>query len=267
MKKAIIWMLILCMLFSLCGCDPSTYGKQSPNTESSAANQTNAMDQDLDKVEGSGYASPEEAILAYAQALKQADVDEIIATFAIETYVEHFDLTAYIENTGVYSYGISQPIPSADAYTAELNRVARQYQISKNLTNMYMSMGKVENFFTPITFNGDPYGKPSELVDDLVIYNWMDMLSKLEIGQVLTVDDLALDSEGLSKTLENQKKYLCCDELVPLAVELTMDGEDYFLCVDLACYDGIWYNCNPMGMLGMLMDADVLSGGLVSLEE
>ena len=52
------------------------------------------------KVEGNGYNSPEEALLAYAEALKTGNVDNILSTFAVETYVERFDLAEYWDNIG-----------------------------------------------------------------------------------------------------------------------------------------------------------------------
>ena len=40
--------------------------------------------------EGDGYSSPQEAAQAYIEAFASNDVEGIIKTFAIETYVQHF---------------------------------------------------------------------------------------------------------------------------------------------------------------------------------
>ena len=50
------------------------------------------------KVEGPGYTSAEEAARAYAEALKAGDLNAMLSTFAVESYVEHFDMAAYIED-------------------------------------------------------------------------------------------------------------------------------------------------------------------------
>ena len=63
MKKILTFLLALALCAGLCACGAG-------------------------KVEGRGYGSPEEAVLAYAEALQAGDVKKILKTFAIETYVE-----------------------------------------------------------------------------------------------------------------------------------------------------------------------------------
>lgn len=243
MKKAMTIVLVVCIIAMLCGCE-----------------------KDPAKVEGSGFDSAEKAVLAYAEALKTGDVSAVLSTFAVETYVENYDMEEYLEYIRCYMYAGPTAIDSADTYTRDLNLINRQYQISKNLTNMYLTVGKLENFTVPIPFNGDPYGDASDLMDDLVIDDWMEMLAEMEIGDVLEAEDFSDlgGIDGLEDALDRQADYFNCDELVSLAVEVEIDGEDYYLCVDVACYDGTWYNCTPMGMLSMLMGAEALCGGLVS---
>lgn len=267
MKKRIVSLLVACVLIMLCGCDKIPMKAENPTeTQESTPAREPETPQGPVTVEGPGFDSPEEAILAYAKALQKGDVQEILSTFAVETYVENFDLTAWIDNSGAYTIAGSQPIPSADDYTMGLNLVARQYEITRNLTNMYLTLGKVENFVSPITFNGDPYDKPSELVDDMVIYNWMDMLAGMEIGDILDCEAVGHDPINMNRVLWYQLQYLRCEELVPLALELTIDGESYCLCVDVARYGEKWYNCDPFGTLAFYLGADALSGGLYPLE-
>ena len=40
------------------------------------------------RFEGEGYESPEEAVAAYLEAMRNGDVAGMLSTFAIETYVE-----------------------------------------------------------------------------------------------------------------------------------------------------------------------------------
>lgn len=241
MKRILACILMLCMLATLCSC-----GK--PN-----------------QIEGKGFDSPEAAITAYAEAMKTGDVDKILATFAVETYVENFDTEKYLDTIGMYSV-YSVPLDSIDAYTQSLSLIQRQYDISRNLTYMYLSLGNVEDFTRPVSFHGDPYDDAGDLLDDLMVDDWMDMMAEMEIGDVLELKDLPIDEnaeEFLKKNLRNREKYLGCDDFVTLAVEVEIDSEDYYLCVDLACYDGKWYNAVPYGMLASLMGAPATCGGLV----
>lgn len=47
-----------------------------------------------------------------------------------------------------------------------------------------------------------------------------------------------------------------------LALEIELDGEDMYLCMDVACYDGKWYCLTQGGMIGSLMGVPVLHGGV-----
>lgn len=266
MKRTIVFLLIVSMLAVLCGCGKAMPGQEEPKQESMPTRET-APNQAPAAIEGPGFDTPEDAILAYAGALQKGDVQEILSTFAVETYVDNFDLSAYLENTGAYTVAVQQPIPSSDAYTRELNLIARQYHITRNLTYMYMGLGKVENYVAPIPFNGDPYEEPAQLVAALVNDNWMDTLAKLETGRVLRLEDLFDKSGQMNASLEGQRKSLNCEELVPLALEVTIDSQRYYLCVDAACYNGRWYNCNFFGTIGAYLGADALHGGLYLLED
>ena len=47
-----------------------------------------------------------------------------------------------------------------------------------------------------------------------------------------------------------------------LALEIELDGEDMYLCMDVACYDGKWYCLTQGGMIGSLMGIPMLHGGV-----
>lgn len=252
MKRRLVLLLVICMLTALCGC-----GNKAQSPDASVT------------VEGAGFSSLEEAAIGYAKALKSGDVKEIISTFAVETYVEKYDLQAMLETNNAYTISMEFAFESADAYTTGLNTINRQYQISKNLSNMYLTMGDFEEFYQPVSFSGDRYSSASELLDDLKIDNWMEQLAEMEIGRVLTVQDFPEISsnentmEGMERTRANLKKYMGCDELIFLAVEVLIDGTEYYLCVDVANYGGKWYNVRPMGMICVMLGGDTMCGGLI----
>lgn len=52
------------------------------------------------RIEGEGFATPDEAILAFAEGLKEGDLDKMVSTFAVETYCERFDMAGYIQRMG-----------------------------------------------------------------------------------------------------------------------------------------------------------------------
>ena len=292
MKKKTVSLLLACAMLLLCGCSSILSSAKSADEEPSSISlaldartepdsakpdvpQDPAEEEDEEtpkagsagKVEGSGFSEPEEAILAYARALQHGNVQEILSTFAIETYVESYDLTAAMENVGAYTNTNVPFAPSSDAYTAELNRILWQGSIVKNLSYMYLSFTDVEFLGQPITFNGDPYDTPEQLAEALTVSDWMQRLSGMEIGAVLTFEDLFGQNDKIAQALENRIRILGCDDMVPLAAEVTMNGQLYYLCTDVACYDGVWYNCAPMGMIAVYLGASIENGGLCPVEE
>ena len=93
-----ILLLVLCLMLPLCAC-----GKKA-------------------SIEGKGYDTPEEAIVAYAEAIKTGDLSKLMATHAVETYVDRYDLEENIERNHVYSYLLDCPMPNDDAYSRDMNK-------------------------------------------------------------------------------------------------------------------------------------------------
>ena len=241
MKKIAI-VLVICLLFALCGCGNAA------------------------KVEGKGYKTAEEAALAYAEALKTGDVNKVLATFAIETYVENYDLEEFIDRMNAYTPvpGAEIMMESTDEYTTQVNLINRQATITRYLSYMYLSMADCEMTGMPIVLGIGEYDDASDLVDDLTNEDWMEILADMEIGDVLGMDEF-LDKDQMDlveEDLEKSYDYLGCDEIQSVAVEVTLDGDDYYLFVDVACYDGVWYNYKPYGTLAVITGASPYTGGL-----
>lgn len=252
MKKILAILLVICTLLALCGCSKDSGEEQDESVSGASVT-----------LEGKGFKSPEKAAQAYAEALQSGDVREILSTFAIETYVENMSVEDYIAYTGAYS--LTSGPAGDDSYCQEIRMVQRQNQICTILTSLYMYHSSYGVVSAPIPYRNDPYGTPAELMEDLVVEDWMKLLKKMEIGDVLSAEDLMPDkiSDGYISNLETRAEYYGCDEIVPLAVEITLDGVDYYLCVDAACYDGKWYNLSPNGTIGAMMGAGQDTGYLV----
>lgn len=242
MRRILTLLLVVCIALSLCAC-----GKGGT-------------------IEGKGYKTPEEALLAYAEALKTGDVDKILATFAVETHVKNFDMKAYLDYVGAYTKGLEYILNPVDTFSQETAVIQRQYFITRQVSYMcgYVALG--EAWENPITIseNGD-YKSASKFLSKMD-QDWMDILSELEIGDIVEPENLV--DEDMWETTENKllrkrAKYLGCDEIVPLALEIELDGEDYYLCMDVVCYEGKWYNYTQNGILGSMMGTSAYSGGLI----
>ena len=200
------------------------------------------------KVEGRGYKSPEDALLAYADALKAGDVTKMLSTFAVETYVENYNLEEYLNLTRVYNPG---------------NMVLQNV---RNLNNMYGYLSLGEGF-SPTILITENHADAEDFLDDFVIDDWMEILSEMEFDEDFTYLDDVLEDDILDKAedrLDDNCDIYGCDEIVSLGLEIELDGEDYLLCMDVACYNGKWYNLSLLGTIGTCLNAPATSGGLCS---
>lgn len=250
MKKFVSILLVICTLLALCGCS-----KDSNDEEDNVSS----------TVEGKGFKSPEKAILAYAEALQSGDVREILSTFAIESYVDNLDMEEYLQQ--VSSYVISMGLVSDDDYSREIRLVQRQYDIARQLGYLYINhteAGFSENG-QPVSIRKE-YETADKFIDAMTAEDWAEILEEMEIGDILTFEDVLPERAGdkqLMELLEHRADQYGCDEIVSLVVEITLDGVDYYLCADVANYDGKWYILSPIGVIGTMLGALSMSCGLV----
>lgn len=245
MKRKIAVLIAVCIMLIVCGCSQilgiGGAGKKGG------------------KIEGTGFDSAEKAVLAYVEALQNGDVDEIISTFAIETFIDNYSLKEHVNNARSYVY-YSWPgggLDSHDAYTRSINLVRRQNEIVVDLEKLYIEFSDIDDIAMPKIVGGNFYKDADELLDDITVDDWMEMLKKMKIGDVITLHDFEKEGKINTNTKEHLKRkadYLNCTELLPLAVEVEIDGEDYYLCVDAARYGNKWYNHDAGGTLTLIMD-------------
>lgn len=252
MKKILAILLVICTLLALCGCSKDSGEAQDESVSGASVT-----------LEGKGFKSPEKAAHAYAEALQSGDVREILSTFAIETYVDNLDMEKHLSASGAYV--ISMGPVGDDGYCQDIRLIQRQYQICNILSYLYASHSNCTMDGAPISFRKDPYETPADLMEDLVVEDWMKILKNMEIGDVIPAEDIVPDmmSESYYDNLDRQADHYGCDEVIPLAVEITLDGVDYYLCVDVACYDDNWYNLTAGGMLSVILNAGTDTGYLV----
>jgi len=254
MKHFLSILLVICMLFLLVGCS---------NNPDKASNSSKKAGVFSAKVEGDGYNSPEEAALAYAKALQSCSVDEILSTFAVETYVENLDVEQYFLEYRTYTLNGS-PFSAGDDYTDDLCLIQRQNMIANVLRGMYLYLADTGYPDTQnVTLLVGDDDRSADVANSLVIDNWSEILHAMQIGKTLRIgefDPSLEQDEYFLLSLSDQAAVFGCDEIVPIAVEITLDGTDYYLCVDAASYDGRWYNLNTHGTIAALFGDNPQTG-------
>ena len=240
MKKIIVFLLALALCVGLCACGAG-------------------------KVEGRGYGSPEEAVLAYAEALRAGDVKKILKTFAIETYVDNYDLEERVERLSAYNKAGELLPLMGDSYSRDVALIERQAAITRNLKYLYMGVALDWDEETLILLRESSYADAGELVDDLALDDWSDILADMDFDDdFVYLDDILEEgpAERSEEVLKENRKTYGCEKIETLALEIELDGEDMYLCMDVACYDGKWYCLTQGGMIGSLMGIPMIHGGV-----
>lgn len=217
-----------------------------------------------DKIEGSGYDTPEDAAKAYLEALKDQDVDAMLATFAVESYAENYDLAAMYKRLQAYTPTLDMKLPAGNAYINELNVGGRRAGILRQITRQYIShnVNSIDMTITML-FNDEP-DLVSKIEKDTDHY----VFSDLVITGTMAPEDLTdiyLD-EQCQKNMVAQSKPYGVDNVKDIAnvvITFEADGESWYFCPQLIQYEGRWYIQDLSGTLSALLGVQMDMMGIM----
>ncbi|MCL2164240.1 MAG: zinc ribbon domain-containing protein [Oscillospiraceae bacterium] len=212
---------------------------------------------DVRFIEGPGYSSAEDAVSAYLEAFSNTDVESMISTFAVETYVKNYDFEAMINRLRVYTFNSDQVFPSDNQFTTGLNIQRRQSRIADSIRLQYI------NLFIPDAIND---GRPMPLTDDqeassfirtLSDQKYYESIQKLEVVGFVSPDSLSdlYSSEMNQRNMNQATDIIGAQELENVVSRVKIDSRIYLFCFDVARYGERWY-INTLGgniapMLGL----------------
>ncbi|MBQ8399390.1 MAG: hypothetical protein IJX08_05405 [Clostridia bacterium] len=208
--------------------------------------------------EGAGYESAEKAAQAYADAFLAADLDAMIASFAVETFVESYDLDEYVKLRKYYNYGYTEyAFENSGDFQTKVNYYSRVGDLVNDFKQQYLYL-VLEEY---------PGGSMETMAkwEDTAIEQYLDVISdpsfeekmsKASIHDFLTPETIeGVDASVYERTISNYS-HLACEEVTSYAIELDFDGEEYYLFVDVGCFDGVWYNISVNSSLGVCVGAE-----------
>ena len=101
--------------------------------------------------ENEGYDSPEAAVEAYVEALNRGDVDDMLATFALESFVDRCDAEAAMQYFQSINPMLLAVVPADGAYVRSLLINARRAQIANRLFQQYIQISaQLDNVSVPL---------------------------------------------------------------------------------------------------------------------
>lgn len=221
--------------------------------------------------EGSGFASPEEAVTAYLQAMKAGDVAGMLSTFAIETYVDEGDPRAYLKRTWSFTPIVNAGVPIQNAYVRNLAVSRRYAELAQSLYMQYLFHAWPEEYgaFSTETLPLQGEDAVEAFLTAMSGSTFAASLSEMEIGEFIepsTLSEYYL-SDNNQQIIARQAEICGCDELVDVAASLSIDGEDWVQCMWVARYGGRWYNLSLSGNIGILLAIDAYAAGLAPVAE
>ena len=217
------------------------------------------------KIEGSGHASAEDAVSAYLEAFKNTDVEAMISTFAVETYVENFSLDAYIERIKVYSLTLPQTFPSNNQFTTGLNIQRRQSQIADSIRYQYMSIfipdAINEGMMTPI----DDTQEGRSFIRTLGEQSYYESMRTMSVLGFVSPDSLhdGYTSVLNQRNIDQSMEAIGAQRLESIVARVETNNQIYLFCFDVARYGEKWYIHTLGGNIGTMLGIPGYNMGVI----
>ena len=228
-------------------------------------------------MEGEGYDSPEEAVEAYLNFLKEGNLEGVISTFAVESYADNYDMeegykrarqfSAFSQIGGQMTTGLYFDSDMSRDFNIESRRAFIIYSLHKQLLEIALQNTDEEEI--------------ADAVNDMILYRFEDEDEAEDIMDFLSTD-LELDSIDIDNYLD-ERDFDVPDEMLKrerkslekcwgsdvesVMVEVEIADEDYMLFALCVCYDGKWYIADFNNPIAYSLGLSLAYRGLVPKEE
>ena len=223
--------------------------------------------------EGPGTASAEDAVATYMDGLAAADLDAMVSSFAVETFVEHFDFRAYLERIQAYQLAAmplllppETPFTEALAVEQRHNNVVQQVVFqSLRLVDPELDMTQAISLTDETELDEFYSGLASAVA----------ALDTAEIGSftfvpLAEVDPAAAEdyeSEQNQTNLDEQREVVGADEITDLVVRFTAGGREFFAFFSVVRYGDAWWIAQLGGNFAQLLGIPALEVGAAPTDE
>lgn len=222
-------------------------------------------------LEGPGFDTAEEAVLAYIEAFNAGDVQGMLSTFAIETYVDHVDQQATMELRNAFISNLLDTCPMPTPYVRDLLVNRRWGEIAERLHGQYLLFAAPkeygEDIFMPVGFSSDDRAQQIQdflgAFDSSPVNEWIGNIAF--VGFVPPEDLIGEDfmDESAQRRIERLAACHGCDEITELILQIQIAGEDFYQCLECARYGDRWYVHSLTGYAAVMLGLNTYSAGLV----
>lgn len=221
--------------------------------------------------EGPGWETPEAAVEMYLEGLREQDIAKMISAYAVETYVDHFDLQALLTRIGAYTTGMSPRLPNANPLLRDINVEARKNEIMQSIVLQLSAICTPEwDFLTPTTFDRDHIDEETAAFVEALgdAYNAVDY-GALKILYFVPPESISehYASEKNQENLRANGAPYGADEVRSVIGVFTLGDMVCALCCDTMRYGEDWFLFRANGNIGALIGLTSASGGAVAVTE
>jgi len=222
--------------------------------------------------EGPGWASPEDAILFYLEGLKEQDLEKMISAFAVETYIDHFDLEMQLERIRAYNMAMVPRLPNSHDLLRAINVEARKNEIVQTVLWQMTTICLPERDFSMTT------SFPKEDADENSMTAFVEALENAfaavdfdTLQHKLFIPPERINERYMSEQNQANIVRSCApfgvDEAHSVVALFTVDGKFCVLCCDVARYGDRWFMFRPGGNIANLLGLPLLNGGVVAVPQ
>ena len=248
-----------------------------------------AADVDGKRNEGSGFDTPEEAILAFVEGLQKSNLDQMISTFAIESYCTHYDLAMQMQRLDSFQpslllmNGAISPMANdlMEQISVESRRASVVQTIKMALFNTaadHMSLNEdttyrdiFESFFNGMPIYGPALGEDgtlSGLNEILAAIQNIPDFSGMNVSKPISMVCLSkLNDNYLSQPQLNaffcQSLPIGADGITDCGIILENEEEAYLLTMSAVRYGDRWYNYDLGGNISSVLIANSNRRGFI----
>lgn len=212
--------------------------------------------------ETGGFDSSQMAVRRYLEYLAANEQDKMIGTFAVESYVDHFDFRTRLESSGAYIFMQQEfNFPAVTDFTRDLNIESRKNDIRWNLLEQYTALCVFSEIDTADLVQAEELDVSFGLSELPKRLN----TSSIKILGYISPEKMS-ESYG-SNDFQNIKlkrmKAYGADDTESIAAVFELNGTRYIICIDTVKYEDRWYIRELGGELSSLLDFDYRYAGIM----
>ena len=202
-------------------------------------------------------------------AMAAGDLDQMVATFAIETYVDHFDMAAYLNWIRMYAPATSPlMVPAATPFGRALDVEQRQANVVDQIGRQYLSLVEPAlDLSQPMVLTDDSAADDLSAGLDAAVgaldTSGVGTFSFVPLDKVDPDAAQLYDSAQNQANLDSRNAYLGADELTDLVVQFDVGGQPYLGFFSAVRYGDSWWLEQLGGNFATLVGVDPLRAGAV----